>query len=188
MFSTNFAEPIGHPNPKSINKSLYIKIGSKQFIELTVQPIKLQKFQRKKEENLSEIDQAKITQLLHKSLIPQKKKKNKLIYLTSSKLKSFLLQKMGFPASSMVKNLPSRKDLQETQVCSLGWDDPLEEDMATHSSILAWRIPWTEEPGGLQSMGSQRVGHDLAVKQFVKGFSSIIHKELPELNYKENIQ
>ena len=57
----------------------------------------------------------------------------------------------------MVKNLPA---LQETWVQPLGWDDPLEEDMATHSSILAWRIPWTEEPGGLQSMGSQRVRHD----------------------------
>ena len=48
----------------------------------------------------------------------------------------------------------------ETWVQSLGWKDPLEEGMATHSSILAWRIPWTEEPGGLQSMGSQRVGHN----------------------------
>ena len=45
-------------------------------------------------------------------------------------------------------------------VGSLGWEDPLEEEMATHSSILAWEIPWTEEPGGLQSIGSQRVGHD----------------------------
>ena len=50
--------------------------------------------------------------------------------------------------------------MQETQVRSLGWEDPLEKEMATHSSILAWRIPWTEEPGGLQSMGSQMVGHD----------------------------
>ena len=48
----------------------------------------------------------------------------------------------------------------EMQVQSLGQEDPLEEGMATHSSILAWRIPWTEEPGGLQSMGLQRVGHD----------------------------
>ena len=55
-----------------------------------------------------------------------------------------------------VKNLPA---VQETQVRSLGREDPLEEGMATHSSILAWRIPWTEEPGGLQSTGSQRVGH-----------------------------
>ena len=50
--------------------------------------------------------------------------------------------------------------MQETQVQSLGWEDILEKGMATHSSILAWRIPWTEEPGGLQSMGSQKVGHD----------------------------
>ena len=57
----------------------------------------------------------------------------------------------------MVKNLPA---MQEMQVQSLGWEDPLEKGMATHSSILAWRIPWTEEPGGPQSMWSQRVGHD----------------------------
>ena len=50
--------------------------------------------------------------------------------------------------------------MQETRVQSLGWEDILEKGMATHSSILAWRIPWTEEPGGLQSMGSQKVGHD----------------------------
>ena len=50
--------------------------------------------------------------------------------------------------------------MQETWVQSLGQEDPLEEGMTNHSSILAWRIPWTEEPGGLQSMGSQRVGHD----------------------------
>ena len=49
----------------------------------------------------------------------------------------------------------------QTEVRSLGWEDPLEEGMATHSSILTWRIPWTEEPGGLQSMGSQRVGYIL---------------------------
>ena len=49
---------------------------------------------------------------------------------------------------------------QEMQVLSLGWEDPLEEEMATHSSVLAWEIPWTEEPGGLQSMGSQRIRHD----------------------------
>ena len=50
--------------------------------------------------------------------------------------------------------------MQETWVQSQGWDDPLEKEMATHSSILVWRIPWTEEPGGLQSLGSQSVGHD----------------------------
>ena len=60
----------------------------------------------------------------------------------------------------MVKNPPAMQELQEMRVGSLGWEDPLEEGMATHSSILAGRIPWTEEPGGLQSIGSQRVRHD----------------------------
>ena len=55
------------------------------------------------------------------------------------------------------KNLPA---MQEAQVQSLGWEDPLEKEMATHSSILAWEIPWTEESGGLLSMESQRVRHD----------------------------
>ena len=55
--------------------------------------------------------------------------------------------------------------MQETQDRCLGWEDSLEKEMATHSSILAWRIPWTEEPGGLQSMGSQRVEHGWATKQ-----------------------
>ena len=65
---------------------------------------------------------------------------------------------MGINGSA-VKNLPARQEPQETWVRSLGQEDPLEEGMATHSSILAWRTPWTEEPGGLQSMGSHRVGH-----------------------------
>ena len=56
-----------------------------------------------------------------------------------------------------VKNQPAN---EETQVRSLGGEDPLEEEMETHSSILAWKMPWTEEPGGLQSMGLKRVGHD----------------------------
>ena len=59
-----------------------------------------------------------------------------------------------------VRNSPTMQKTQETQVQSLGWEDPLEEEMATHSSILAWKIPRTEEPGGLQSKGSQRVGRD----------------------------
>ena len=58
--------------------------------------------------------------------------------------------------------------MQEIQVQSLGWEDPLQKGMATHSSILAWRIPWTEEPGWLQSMGSQRVGHNQATKHINK--------------------
>ena len=64
---------------------------------------------------------------------------------------------MPFLVAQMVKNLPA---MWETQVWSLGGEDPLEEGMTTHSGILAWRIPWTEEPGGLQSTGSQRVRHD----------------------------
>ena len=59
--------------------------------------------------------------------------------------------------AQMVKHLPT---VWETWVQSLGWEDLLEKEMATHSSILAWKIPWTEEPGRLWSMGSQRVGHD----------------------------
>ena len=59
---------------------------------------------------------------------------------------------MGFPSGSVVKKLPTK---QETQVRSLGQEDPLEKEMVIHSSILAWEIPWTEEYGGLQSMGSQ---------------------------------
>ena len=59
----------------------------------------------------------------------------------------------------MVKNLPA---LWETRVQSLGWEDPLEKGLATHSSILAWRVPWTEEPGRLQSVGLQKVGYRLS--------------------------
>ena len=58
--------------------------------------------------------------------------------------------------AQIVKNLPA---IWETRVQSLSWEDPLEKRMATHSNVLAWRIPWTEEPGGLQSMGLQRVRH-----------------------------
>ena len=64
---------------------------------------------------------------------------------------------MGFPGGLVVKNLPAK---QETWAQSLGWEDPLEKEMATHSSVLAWRILGTGEPGGLPSMGSHRVGHD----------------------------
>ena len=67
------------------------------------------------------------------------------------------LPMLGFPSGSAVKNLPV---MQETRVQSLGQEDPPEKGMATHSNVLAWRIPWTEEPGGLQSIALQRVGHD----------------------------
>ena len=83
-----------------------------------------------------------------------------LIKLSSPKLWADSLPSSSTRASvvaQMIKNLPA---MQETWVQSLGQEDPLEKEMATHSSILAWKIPWTEEPGGLQSIGSQKVGHD----------------------------
>ena len=67
---------------------------------------------------------------------------------------------LGFPSGSLIKNLPAMQEPQEMRVKSLGQEDPLEEGTATHFSILAWRIAWTEETGGLPSIGSQRVGHD----------------------------
>ena len=65
-----------------------------------------------------------------------------------------------FPGGSGVKNPPAVWETQEIGVQTLGWEDPLEKEMATHSSILDWEIPWTEEPGKLQSMGSQTVRQD----------------------------
>ena len=66
-----------------------------------------------------------------------------------------------YPEVSLVaQTVKHLSAVQETWVLSLGWEDPLEKEMAAHSSTLAWKIPWTEETGGLQSMGSQRVGHD----------------------------
>ena len=67
---------------------------------------------------------------------------------------------MGFPGDSAIKNSPAMQEMQETQVQSLGQEDPLEEEMATHSSMLPRKAPWTDEPGGLQSIELQRVGHD----------------------------
>ena len=67
---------------------------------------------------------------------------------------------LDFHDDSAVKHPPAMQELQETWVQPQGQEDPLEEGMATHSSIVAWRIPWTEEPGRLQSIGSQRVRHD----------------------------
>ena len=68
---------------------------------------------------------------------------------------------LGFPGGSLVKNLPA---MQETWIQSMGQEDPLEKGMAIHLSILAGKTPWTEEPGGLQSMGSQTVRHDWATE------------------------
>ena len=69
--------------------------------------------------------------------------------------------------------------MQETQVRSLGWDNPLEKELAPHSSILVWRIPWTEEPGGLQSMGLQRVGHSWTAEHAHK--TSLLHEWIPRV-------
>ena len=67
---------------------------------------------------------------------------------------------LALPLSLVVQVVKNPPSLWETWVLSLGWEESLEESMAMHSSILAWRIPWTEEPGGMQSTGSQRLGHD----------------------------
>ena len=66
----------------------------------------------------------------------------------------------GYYGTSLVAQIVKRLSaMQETRVQALGWEDPLEKEMATHSSTIAWKIPWTEEPGRLQSIGSQRIGH-----------------------------
>ena len=85
-----------------------------------------------------------------------------LFLVVTVSIKEVVPIKWGLSGGSGVKNLPTE---QEMQIWSLGQEDLLEKEMATHSSILAWRITWTEEPGGLQSMGSQRVGHDWETNQ-----------------------
>ena len=82
------------------------------------------------------------------------------------------------PVAQMVKNLPV---VWETQVQSLSQEDPLEKGMATHSSILAWRIPWTEKPGGLQSMGSQRVGQTEGLTLSLFHLTSMLHQQNPNI-------
>ena len=79
--------------------------------------------------------------------------------VSASAFHTFPPRRMGLPGGSVLKNPPAVQDTKETQAQSLGREDPLEDGMVTHSSVLAWRIPQTEEPGALQSMGSQRVGH-----------------------------
>ena len=88
--------------------------------------------------------------------VAKSKQTNKQV-ATEKELCRKVLRKSGFPRGSVVKNLPP---MQETQVQPLGLEDPLEKGTATHSCTLAWRIPQTEKPGGLQSTESQRVGHD----------------------------
>ena len=92
-------------------------------------------------------------------------------------------------AAQMVKCLPA---MRQTRVRSLGWEDPLEKEMATHSSTLAWKIPWTEEPGRLQSMGLQRVGHDWATSlslsfKYIKGVFAVRCLGNLHLIYNKNI-
>ena len=88
----------------------------------------------------------------------------RLLLLSNMVLRNLELgHSKSFPGDSGVKNLPA---MQGTRILSVSQEEPLEKGMATHSSILAWRRPWTEEPGGIQSMGSQRVGHDWAVNTF----------------------
>ena len=84
----------------------------------------------------------------------------------------------------MVRCLPA---MLETWVRSLGWEDALEKEMATHSSTLAWKIPWTEEPGRLQSMGSQRVGHDFMTSLSLS-LSSILAWRIPWTEESDGLQ
>ena len=72
----------------------------------------------------------------------------------------FILKDYGCLKCTLAQTVKRLSTMRETWVRPLGWEDPLEKEMAAHSSTLAWKIPWTEEPDGLQSMGSQRVGHD----------------------------
>ena len=76
-----------------------------------------------------------------------------------------IVDAQDFPDGSLVKNLSAMQEMQELWVTSLGWEDPLGKGMATHSSILAWRIPWTEEPGGVQFVGLQTVRYDQVPEQ-----------------------
>ena len=94
-----------------------------------------------------------------------------LAQLSSVWLVASLLQQGASLVVQMVKNLPA---MQESWVQSLGWEDPLEKGMATHSSILAWRISWTAGPGGLQSMGLQTVGHDWMTNTFTQWISNTV--------------
>ena len=75
---------------------------------------------------------------------------------------------MCFPVGSAVTNLAAMQETQEMQIQSLGWEDPLEGEMAMHSSFLVWNVPWTEEPGGLQSKGLLRLGHNWARANYEK--------------------
>ena len=98
---------------------------------------------------------------------------NLKVNLLSCSISQLLQWLRIFPVAQMVKNLPA---IQETGVRSRGREDPLEKGMAIHSSILSWRIPWTEEPGGLRSMGSHRVWHDRATNTLTNTFSFTLNE------------
>ena len=104
----------------------------------------------------SPLDSKRSIQSILKEINPEYSLEGLMLKL---KLQSFghLIQRTDSLVAQMVKHLPA---MQETQVQSLGWEDPLGKEMAAHSSTLAWKIPWMEKPGGLQSVGSQRVRHD----------------------------
>ena len=93
------------------------------------------------------------------------------------------VQECGKTVVQVVKSLPA---MPETWVQSLGQEDPLEKGMATHSSILSWRIPWTEEPGKLQSMGSQRVGHDWATNTHTHTHTHKVQEQAKLINHDRN--
>ena len=83
-----------------------------------------------------------------------------ILYNNECEIKYVLKSLMGLPGGSVVKNMPAKAGHVVSISGSLGQEDPQEKEMATDSSVLAWEVPWTEEPGRLQSMGSQRVGHN----------------------------
>jgi len=98
---------------------------------------------------------------------------------------------MDFPGGSVVKNASAMQETQETQVQSLGWEDPLEEDMAIHFNILAWRIPWTEESGGLQSMGphgdTTEVTEHTLYHRHQQSFTACPQMSYPEANPRSHV-
>ena len=97
---------------------------------------------------------------------------------------------MYFNMSLVAQRVRSLPAMQETRVQSLGWEDPLEKEMATHSSILAWKIPRMEEPGRLQSMGSQRLGHDwvTSLHFIVENYKVVTHQIWKNIKWHENCQ
>ena len=107
----------------------------------------------------------------------------KAFYRYCQRWGSLLMENHCFEASLVAQRLKCLPPMQETQVQSLGWEDPLEKEMAIHSSILAWRIPWIEEPGGLQSMGSQRVRHNWVTLLYLTLLYLRLHRDhCPRLN------